>query len=96
MMSRSCSPLILALLVLASGASARADEAAGDRAWLLYQTHCTACHDSSVHTRARRKATTAAQVETWVRYWSGALHLDWSDADVRAVAALVDTRYYHF
>ena len=68
----------------------------GSRGRMLYENHCTRCHTSVVHVRERRKASTPAEVEAWVRRWSGELKLGWGDDEVRAVSRYWGGRYYKF
>lgn len=67
-----------------------------ERAAMLYDNHCTGCHTSAVHIRERNKARSLPQVEEWVRYWSLAQGLGWSEADVAAVVRLLNDRHYHY
>ena len=66
------------------------------RGQLLYENDCRGCHESVVHVRERRKASTPAAVEAWVRRWSGELKLGWGDDEVRAVSRYLGERYYKF
>jgi len=66
------------------------------RGQLLYENDCRGCHESVVHVRERRKASTPAEVEAWVRRWSGELKLGWGDDEVRAVSRYLGGRYYKF
>jgi len=66
------------------------------RGQLLYETHCGACHESSVHSRNPRKATSKDEIKKWVTRWSTELKLNWSSSDINDVAGFVNNRYYHF
>ena len=66
------------------------------RGQLLYETHCNACHGTSVHSRNPRKAKSMDDIKYWVTRWSKELKLDWSAADIDAVAKHVNSKYYHF
>ncbi len=66
------------------------------RGQLLYENDCRGCHESVVHVREQRKASTPAAVEAWVRRWSGELRLGWGDDEVRAVSRYLGERYYKF
>jgi len=63
---------------------------------LLYETHCDACHDTSVHSRNPRKAKSLDDIKYWVTRWSKELKLDWSDVEIEEVAKHVNAKYYHF
>jgi len=66
------------------------------RGQLLYETHCNACHGTSVHSRNPRKAKSIGDIKHWVTRWSKELKLDWSSADIDDVAKHVNSKYYHF
>ena len=66
------------------------------RGQLLYENDCRGCHESVVHVREGRKASSPAAVEGWVRRWSGELKLGWSDDEVREVTRYLSQRYYKF
>lgn len=84
---------LAALLLVA--APAAAGPAGGEaRAALLYQNHCTGCHESAVHIRQHSQVRNLKQLEHWVRYWVQAQGLGWSDADIAGVALLLDGRHY--
>lgn len=69
---------------------------ARSRGELLYENHCTSCHASRVHVRDNRHATSASEVESWVRRWAGELRLGWGDDDVNDVTSYLIRRYYKF
>ena len=66
------------------------------RGQLLYETHCAACHDQSVHKRKPRKADSVAKIKSWVSRWSTELKLNWSGSDIDAVASYLNSKYYKF
>ena len=66
------------------------------RAQLLYENHCRGCHESVVHVRDKRKATSLAAVEAWVRRWAGEQKLGWDNEEVTAVARYLNDRFYKF
>lgn len=69
---------------------------APERGRLLYENHCTTCHESVVHVRERRRAGSLAALESWVRHWSRELGLDWGDGEVGAVVEYLNRRFYKF
>jgi len=88
--------LLVATLALAGPALAQpaTTPAAPGRGQLLYETHCIACHGIQMHWRAQRLVTDWPQLLTQVRRWQGTAQLQWSDADIDAVARhLNDTLY---
>ena len=66
------------------------------RGQLLYENHCTVCHDSGVHIRAQRKARSTTDIHKWVIRWSKHLKLDWSSAEVNEVSEFLNQHFYHF
>jgi cytochrome c5 len=66
------------------------------RGELLYENHCTGCHESKLHVRERRRAKSVVEIEGWVRRWSGASNLGWSGDDIQAVTRFLARRYYKF
>jgi hypothetical protein len=84
--------LLLALPALA----AQAQEPEPDRGEMLYQNHCTECHESTVHVRERTKVATRADLEAFVRRWSDYKQLAWSDTERNAVADYLDQTFYGF
>lgn len=72
------------------------DKSSYARGQLLYENHCQVCHDSRAHIRSNRKARSPADVEMWVKRWSGYLKLGWAEAEVMDVTKYLDDRYYKF
>jgi len=69
---------------------------ATERGQLLYENHCTACHNDSVHSRRHGKARSINEIRQWVLRWSRHLELDWQKYDVDQVTNFLNRRYYHF
>ena len=67
-----------------------------DRGQLLYENHCTTCHESSVHHRQTNKARSVKDIRQWVIHWSIHLKLNWGDDDVDVVTEYVNRRFYQF
>ena len=76
------------------GANSQTVIAGASRGELLYENHCTVCHDSTVHTRANRKAKSIADLRGWAARWSGELKLNWSSEEIDDVAEYLARRYY--
>ena len=91
-MSRSATVAIVALLALAGGALA-ADSMRG-RA--LYDTRCVECHATSVHSRAKRVATSCTEIREQVVRWSRQQGGAWTDEEVDDVTLYLNERYYAF
>jgi cytochrome c5 len=66
------------------------------RGQLLYEYHCTSCHESLVHIREHRSARTPDELRAQVVKWADYLHLQWSRDDVEEAVQYLDRRYYKF
>lgn len=64
------------------------------RGQLLYENHCRGCHESVVHVRERRRASTLPALEGWVRRWAEAQSLGWGDDEIADVTVFLNDRYY--
>ncbi len=67
-----------------------------DRGQLLYENHCTGCHESQAHVRESRKADTRAALRTQIDRWRLVLDLSWSDGEIDDVLQYLNQRYYRF
>ncbi len=67
-----------------------------DRGQLLYQARCVGCHDTSVHSRAARKAVTAEAIRAQVRRWDGVMGGAWKDTEVDDVTTYLNELYYRY
>ena len=65
-----------------------------ERGQLLYENHCTSCHDSRAHVRDNRRAKSLTDVRQWVVRWSDHLALNWGSDERNDVADYVFGRYY--
>lgn len=63
---------------------------------MLYVNHCTNCHESAVHMRARRKAKNLNDLLYWVNQRADWLKLGWTIPEKRAVMEYVNERYYKY
>jgi hypothetical protein len=63
---------------------------------LLYENHCTGCHESMVHIRKRNKARSLNDIRYWVARWATQLRLDWSQHDIDSVTEYLNRRFYHY
>lgn len=66
------------------------------RGQLLYENHCTTCHESAIHLRQHNKAHSVKDIRQWVIRWSKNLELDWENNDVDVVTDYINRRFYHF
>lgn len=80
--------------LLCVAAPVRGADAARGR--LLYEARCTACHDTSVHQRSSRKATTLAGLRMQVVRWNAELGSGWSADEIDDVTSFLNERYYAF
>jgi mono/diheme cytochrome c family protein len=65
------------------------------RGALLYETHCKACHDEQLHWRDQRVARDWPGLKLEVARWQAAARLNWSEADIVAVARHLNETVYH-
>ena len=66
------------------------------RGQMLYENHCTSCHESTVYIRTKRKATNYKEVGNWVNQRADWLNLDWSDVEKQEVMQYLNERYYKY
>ena len=66
------------------------------RGQMLYENHCTSCHESLVHIRAGQQARSLPQLRARVQGWAGHLHLQWSREEVEDVVTYLNEQYYQF
>lgn len=88
----------LSVLMWLGGASAAYAAAAdnAERGRLLYENHCTTCHTSTAHIRAKRAAHSLGDIRKQVLRWSGQLELQWRAEEVRDVVEYLNRTYYGF
>jgi len=86
----------LVALALACATPAGAHAADAERGKVLYETRCSACHESSVHQRNARKAKSFAGVRAQVLRWSGQVGGIWSADEIDSVTQYLNRRYYGF
>lgn len=90
---RLVSALTLTLALL-SGICALAAEP--ERGQLLYENHCTDCHESIIHIRDERKARSSADIRAQILRWQDVLNLSWTPQEVEDVLGFLNDRYYHY
>ena len=85
-------------MAIAAATAMPSVQAAGDaeRGKLLYETRCAACHNSSVHGRSVRKATSFAGLRAQVQRWSKEAGGVWSTGDIDDITLYLNQRFYHF
>lgn len=67
-----------------------------DQGEMLYENHCTECHESIVHVREQPTVKTFAELEAAVRRWSDYKQLAWADAERNAVRDYLNQSFYGF
>lgn len=75
---------------------AAAQSADAERGRLLYENHCTVCHESVVHVRDDRKVDSRAALLGYVARWQDYLGLGWSAEEMNDVRAYLNEQYYGF
>lgn len=66
------------------------------RGQMLYENHCTSCHESTVYIRTKRKAKNYKEVDNWVSQRAEWLNLGWSDIEKQEVIQYLNERYYKY
>lgn len=90
-------PCSIALSAPSTGSSEmKTSDIERPRGQLLYETHCSACHEQSVHSRNPRKAESVDKIKYFVTRWSTELKLNWSSSDIDEVAKYLNSKYYNF
>lgn len=81
--------LLNAVVVLAYAAYPDAE-----RGELLYENHCSTCHEDHVHMRQGSSILTIDEVSAQVERWAKELKLGWNDQDVFDVREYLLSTYY--
>ena len=66
------------------------------RGQMLYENHCTSCHECTVYIRTKRKAKNYKEVGNWVNQRAGWLNLGWGDVEKQEVIQYLNERYYKY
>lgn len=69
---------------------------AKSRGQLLYDNHCTTCHESMVHIRSQRQVKSLPELRYQVARWAAYAKLRWSKDEIEEVARHLNTRFYQF
>ena len=86
----STTGFLLGLLVI-SASSVSEDTTQGR---LLYENHCTICHQSIVHVRENRRVRSEGDLRYQINRWRTELRLNWDEAELDAVFQFLNQRYY--
>ena len=68
----------------------------GTRGQMLYENHCTSCHESMVYIRTNRKATNYKELGHWVNQRAAWLNLGWTNVEKQEVLQYLNERYYKY
>lgn len=71
-------------------------DTASNRGQLLYENHCTTCHDSGISIREHRKARSLEDVYEWTYRWSQQIKPEWTRSEIKDVADYLNQHFYHF
>jgi mono/diheme cytochrome c family protein len=77
-------------------ATARVPTEPGTRGQLLYENHCTGCHESVVFVREHRTVEDMQQLRSTVRRWAEEAGTSWGREEIEDVVQHLDRSYYHF
>ena len=89
--------MILCAALLAGAAASQAQTAnPPNRGQLLYENHCSACHDQQVHWRQNKLAHDWSSLRMQVRRWQDAAKLAWRNEEIDQVARYLNDTIYHF
>lgn len=89
--------LILHAALLAGAAASQAQTVSPPtRGQLLYENHCSACHDQQVHWRQNRLARDWSSLREQVRRWQATAKLGWSKEEIEQVARHLNDTIYRF
>lgn len=66
------------------------------RGQMLYENHCTSCHESVVHVRTRKYTKSLPELQARVLHWSVYLKLRWGKEEVEDVVNHLNRRFYKF
>ena len=83
-------------LLALSGPGMSLSAADFDRGQALYENHCTACHDNSVHRRDSQLVQSRGDLQLYVSTWSFHAQLGWSREEITDVTGYLDRTYYNF
>jgi cytochrome c-type biogenesis protein CcmH/NrfF len=67
-----------------------------ERGGLLYSTHCSTCHNSTIHWREQKLATDWNSLKAEVYRWQRYTKLSWSEQEIIDVTSYLNSHYYNF
>lgn len=66
------------------------------RGGLLYSTHCSACHNATIHWREQKLARDWQSLKGQVKLWQGFTKLRWTEEEIIDVTTYLNKHYYNF
>ncbi len=66
------------------------------RGQLLYENHCTSCHESVIRIRTRQNTKSLSELQAQVLRWAEYLKLSWDKEDIKEVITHLNDQYYKF
>jgi hypothetical protein len=66
------------------------------RGQLLYENHCTSCHESVTRIRTRQNTKSLSELQAQVLHWAEYLKLSWDKEDIKEVITHLNNQYYKF
>jgi len=89
--------LILSAVLLSGAGISRAQTALpAARGQLLYENHCSTCHDQQVHWRGKKLVRDWDSLRAQVRRWQDAAQLGWRNEEIDQVARHLNDTIYRF
>ena len=84
------------VMVLVGVLPAEGQAADTGRGKMLYENHCTSCHESVLHIREDRRAKALGEIYWQTTRWAVTQQLEWRYDDVRDVAQYLNNQFYKF
>lgn len=66
------------------------------RGQLLYENHCTSCHESVLQIRARHAVRSLPELRAQVGRWAANSRLPWGKEEIEEVVRYLNSRHYGF
>lgn len=89
--------LLLSAALLAGAAASHVQAASPPtRGQLLYENHCSGCHDQQVHWRQNKLARDWNSLRAQVRRWQATAGLGWRNEEIDQVARYLNDTIYRF
>ncbi len=96
MIMRPLLPILTAALLAGAAVSQAQTATPPTRGQLLYENHCSACHDQQVHWRQDKLARDWNSLRAQVRRWQDIAKLGWRNDEIDQVARHLNDTIYRF